>query len=145
MRLRGGGEPTTCMALVKSGKKEGKMCGKAGTFFDGNYYCGYHMRSFTEMRMANMRDEIEKLKVENEMLVVEKDAAVAKVERLTAAFHARAKHVKEPVAHVKEPVAEEPKFCARFKTKLCLHFEKHGSCWYGSECKFAHGKAELRG
>ena len=71
--------------------------GRAGTFFDGNYYCGYHMRSFTETRMASMQDEIEKLKVENEMLVVEKDAAVAKVERLTAAFHARAKHVKEPV------------------------------------------------
>eukprot|EP00966_Prymnesium_polylepis_P284862 6581447-Prymnesium_polylepis.1 len=68
------------------------MCGKEGTFFEGNYFCGYHLRPFNEMRMAKMRDEIEKLKVEKEMLVVEKDAAVAKVERLTAAFHARAKH-----------------------------------------------------
>jgi len=103
----------------------------------GNYYCGYHMRSFTEMRMASMRDEIEKLKVQNEMLIVERDEAVTKVESLTAAFHARAVHVKEPV--------EESKVGGCFKTKLCRHFEMHGSCWYGSECKFVHGKAELRG
>jgi len=45
----------------------------------GNYYCGYHMRSFTEMRMASMRDEIEKLKVQNEMLIVERDEAVTRL------------------------------------------------------------------
>ena len=58
MRLRGGGESTTCVAVVKKGKNEGKICGKEGTLFEGNYYCGYHMRSFTEMRMASMQDEI---------------------------------------------------------------------------------------
>ncbi|KAL2612734.1 hypothetical protein R1flu_024426 [Riccia fluitans] len=31
-----------------------------------------------------------------------------------------------------------------FKTKLCMHHEKMGTCPHGGKCKFAHGEAELR-
>ena len=31
-----------------------------------------------------------------------------------------------------------------YKTKICRHFKKHGSCWWATSCGFAHGEAELR-
>ncbi|KAG6546601.1 hypothetical protein Mapa_011790 [Marchantia paleacea] len=31
-----------------------------------------------------------------------------------------------------------------FKTKLCMHHEKMGTCPHGGKCKFAHGEGELR-
>eukprot|EP00088_Acartia_fossae_P067825 TRINITY_DN8504_c0_g1_i1.p1 TRINITY_DN8504_c0_g1~~TRINITY_DN8504_c0_g1_i1.p1 ORF type:complete len:372 (-),score=92.33 TRINITY_DN8504_c0_g1_i1:207-1322(-) len=32
----------------------------------------------------------------------------------------------------------------RFKTEFCRNFREKGDCVYGSQCQFAHGKAELR-
>lgn len=29
------------------------------------------------------------------------------------------------------------------KTKLCMYWEKNGTCVYGDECAFAHGTAQL--
>ncbi|CEM18808.1 unnamed protein product [Vitrella brassicaformis CCMP3155] len=31
-----------------------------------------------------------------------------------------------------------------YKTKLCHHFERWGSCTYGDECAFAHGISDIR-
>jgi len=32
----------------------------------------------------------------------------------------------------------------RYKTELCRQFDETGSCWYGTRCQFAHGRADLR-
>ncbi|KAI7861217.1 hypothetical protein K492DRAFT_102025, partial [Lichtheimia hyalospora FSU 10163] len=31
-----------------------------------------------------------------------------------------------------------------YKTKLCNYFDKYGKCNNNDDCKFAHGKKELR-
>jgi len=32
-----------------------------------------------------------------------------------------------------------------YKTRVCKHFYKTGRCWLQNDCRFAHGKEELRG
>ena len=32
----------------------------------------------------------------------------------------------------------------KYKTELCKNYEMSGNCHYGSKCKYAHGKKELR-
>jgi hypothetical protein len=31
-----------------------------------------------------------------------------------------------------------------YKTSICPHFKRHGTCWYADKCRDAHGKGELR-
>jgi len=41
-------------------------------------------------------------------------------------------------------VEKSPPVNPRFKTEICRNFKEKGSCLYGDQCQFAHGKNELR-
>ena len=63
MRLRGGGK-SKCCAILESGKRMGKVCGRAGKDFgDGKCYCGNHIRAARAIeRVAEMKRMLLKLK-----------------------------------------------------------------------------------
>ena len=59
----------------------------------------------------------------------------------------------EKITPMQWPRGQFPKACLKipnrnskrnYKTELCERFENEGSCKYGENCQFAHGKHELR-
>jgi hypothetical protein len=62
LRLRGGGddEQMSCVAILASGARKGKVCGKPGKKSDGNFYCGYHFRA-AKKEASDKIAQIEKL------------------------------------------------------------------------------------
>lgn len=52
---------------------------------------------------------------------------------------------REQFLALQPPSKEGPTLGNPFKTRLCTHYERMGSCPHGAACRFAHGVAELRG